>query len=275
MRSDAILVNGALTAGAVVAVLLSALLRPEAGVCGLNPVGKGLPRSSAYGETLDNNVKSALCVDCHSRTPGAPDNTARGSHFVHLSSGSPTLRPQWETLIPWTGNGYSTTYSKYGATGAANQPPGVAGEMICESCHNVIYNVGKYKLLALDNEAADPNPLCGGCHTDETMPGHHPMTGDAIGTRGGLPLSTTLGTVLSAPLDNATYPAPNGMNCRSCHRAHGSPTVTGARVLKRGVGTGVQGVGTGGAERQSDVDPAGTNRLVTDFTPLCASCHTE
>ncbi len=127
---------GILVAGAGAGLFLCALIWPGAGLCGMNPATRGLPQSGAYGETLDNNVKSALCVDCHSRTPGAPDNTARGSHFVYLSSASPTLRPQWEKLTPWTGTGYSTTYSKYGATTAANQPPGTAGEMICESCHN-------------------------------------------------------------------------------------------------------------------------------------------
>jgi len=280
MKSYAFRIIRALTAGAAWLLLAGAIFSPGRGLCAMNSVGKGFPQSQAYGETLNNNVKSALCVDCHTRTPaslnGGADNTARGSHFVYLSSASPTQRTVWEKLTPWSG----TTYSKYGAVTAANQPPGVAGEMICESCHNMKSNVGKYKLLALDNEAADPNVFCEGCHTEGSMPAHtrHPMTLDPVYTRGGLALSKTegilAGTLLQNPLDNATYVG-DGMNCRSCHGVHGSPTVTGARILKKGTGGGVLGMGSLGAERQYDIDASGVNRLVTDYTPLCISCHTQ
>lgn len=257
-----------------IAVLAASWIAALAGaaVPGMNPVGKGFPTASAYNVEIDNNIMSALCVDCHSRSVVSEDNTALGSHFVHRNFTNPTLRQaQWERTDAWD----NTTFSKYGSSYTANAEPGTTGEMICESCHNILKNVGRYKLLAADNEATDPSPLCMGCHTASSLPGHHPLTGEPIYTRGGAALSTTAGGALATPLDNATYPGADRLNCRSCHRPHRSSTVTGARILKTGVAAGVQGAGTTGVERQSDIDPSGVQRLVTDFTPLCASCHTQ
>jgi hypothetical protein len=245
---------------------------PRAVVPGMDPAGKGFPRATAYGVEIDNNIMSALCVDCHSRSLVFNDNSSMGSHFVHRNFSNPTQKQaEWERTTAWD----NTTFSRYGSSYSSNAAQGSPGEMICESCHNLLKNVGPYKLLATDNEATDPSPLCMGCHTAASLTGHHPLTGEPVYTRGGATLSTTGGNVLATPLDNATYPGPDQLNCRSCHRVHRGPTVTGARILKTGVGTGVKGSGITGVERQVDIDPTGVQRLVTDFSPLCSSCHTQ
>lgn len=254
------------------ALALAILFRSSVAISGVNPLQPGLPYSTVYGVQTDNNYMSALCVDCHTRMPASPDNTVKGSHFVYRDSSHPTRNLSWEKTEAWD----NTTNSKYGDTPTtANKPQGTPGEMICESCHNLMKNSGTNKLLAADSEATDPNDLCMGCHTPSTLPGHHPMTGDPITTRGDLPLSTTGGSALSTPLDNATYPGTDKLNCRSCHKPHGAQTVTGARLLKIGVGAGVQGQATSGIDRQYDIDPTDTQRMVTDYTPLCLSCHTK
>ncbi len=247
------------------------LVVPVSVSAAMNPVTKGLPTVQVYGENFGQNIMSALCVACHART-AVPysDNTVIGSHFVYRDASHLTRNlAVWEKIVAWD----NTTFSKYGNNAAANQPPGTPGEMICESCHNMKKNTGVYKLLASDSESTDPNALCMGCHTLPSMTGHHPMTGDLISTRDGLPLKTAGGSAYAVPLDNATYPGSDRLNCWSCHRPHKAQTVTGARVLKKGIGAGVLGVSGTGVDRQYDISPTGDSRLVTDYTPLCDSCH--
>ena len=252
---------------------------------GMNPTNPGFPRTSVYGVPSDNNRMSALCVDCHTLAPLHSDNTSKGTHFVyrdttlaHATRNTGT----WERLTAWN----ATTFSMYGGTDptAPNRPPGTQGEMICESCHNMVRNSGKDKLLAADNVLSDPSGLCMGCHTAGSFGAHHPMTGDQIYTRGNQLLSTNPvtngGSAYSTPLDNASYPGTDKMNCRGCHRPHGAQTATGARVLNRGISGGVEGGTVNRSaspeiDRQWDVDPSGINRLLTDSTPLCASCHPQ
>lgn len=245
---------------------------------GINPANPGLASTNVYGVRSDNNTMSALCFDCHTLAPLYNDNTSKGTHFVYRSGHATRNGGTWEKLTIWS----TTTFSKYGGTDPTtpDKPFGTQGEMICESCHNLLKNTGKNKLLVEDNVFSDPSALCMGCHTAGSFGAHHPMTGDPIYTRGNQPLSTTLGSAYPTPLDNASYPGPNKMNCRSCHRPHGAQTVTGARILNRGISGGVGGAAINRSanpeiDRQWDIDSTGVNRLVTDFTPLCASCHGE
>lgn len=247
---------------------------------GINPANTGLATTNVYGVPSDNNKMSALCFDCHTVAPVHLDNTSKGTHFVYRTGHATRNMGIWEKLTAWS----TTTFSKYGGIDptAPNKPSGTQGEMICESCHNMLKNTGRNKLLAADNIATDPSLLCLGCHTAGSFGGHHPMTGDLLYTRPNQTLSTTPanngGAAYSTPLDNASYPGTDQMNCRSCHRPHGAQTVTGARILHRGISGGIEGSTINRSQnqeidRQWDVDPAGVNRLATDIAPLCASCH--
>jgi len=249
---------------------------------GMNPANPGLASTNVYGVPSDNNKMSALCFDCHTLAPLHSDNTSKGTHFVYRSGHATRNTGTWEKLTAWS----TTTFSKYGGTDPTtpNRPSGSQGEMICESCHNMLKNSGKDKLLIADNVFSDPSGLCMGCHTAGSFGAHHPMTGDQIYTRGNQLLSTNVltngGSAYSTPLDNASYPGTDKMNCRSCHRPHGAQTVTGARILNRGISGGVEGATINRSanpeiDRQWDVDPSGVNRLMTDSTPLCASCHPQ
>jgi len=252
---------------------------------GMNPASLNFPRvTTVFGGTYDNGSYSAMCVACHTRSPSAnPAATSldNGSHFTFGGSGLATEPSKYsaEKLTVWLTTG---GLSKYGLPGGNVNNVGVTGEMICESCHSMKYNTGKGKLLALDNAATDPSALCEGCHA-RTGPGHHPLTGEASSIYGRLISNVDNLFVRNPPTpeSEATYPASDGVNCRSCHKPHDAQTKTGARILKRGYktfsnpGDPVNGLGATGLERQFDIGPTGTPRLVTDYTPLCDACHKE
>ena len=132
------------------------------------------------------------------------------------------------------------------------------------------------------------------------MPNHHPMTGEI--TSNGTPLSTGDGPFTRGYVDNALqpdgtlynmptgstsegfYPAPNRVVCLSCHaNGHSGRSGTGARLLRKGWAgaasgtpapqTAVVGVAVTGVDRQYDKDQSGTNRLITNWQPLCDACH--
>ena len=226
-----------------------------------------------------NNSFSALCVKCHTYNPSVAtlDNAGIGSHFVYFDNGTKhtTANMNPEMLVEWVGTG---GLSKYGNLADNTSITGARGEMICESCHSMRKNTGVSKLLTNDNEIVGRSNLCEGCHGN-TGAGHHPVNGE-LSSVYDRPISRTGSSVKNPPTagSEATYTAdPYVVNCRSCHKVHDAQGQTGARILKRGYKTvstpGDPVKGNGGAsglERQSDMAP----RLVTDFTPLCDSCHT-
>ena len=263
-------------------VFLAFLLAAHAAAAGMNPTDPGFPGvTTVFGGTYDNNFYSAMCVACHTRNPSArtQDVAGLGSHFIY---GGPTLltgNKTVERLTAWNDPpGGTGGVSRYGRTGDNTNVVGATGEMICESCHNLLKNNGPNKLLAIDNEAIDPNALCEGCHI-RTGPGHHIMTGETSTLHTGTLSNADDMYVRNPPLtgSEATYPGPNGVNCWSCHKAHDAQTQAGARILKRGYRTGdnaaVQGVGVTGMERAAENPVNPGTRIVTDFEPLCNACH--
>jgi len=242
---------------------------------GINRQLPGFPSVTLYGQTFDNNNFSAMCVDCHDRNPSVHtlDNTGLGTHFVYGGPSKRTGNTGWEKTTAWS----STGLSRYGNFSTLKSVTGVAGEIICESCHNMLINVGEHKLLTPDNVITDPSALCEGCH-GETGPSHHLMTGDISTIYNRALRNTDSAFVRNPPLagSDVAYPAANAVNCQSCHKPHDAQTPTGARILRRGYssgGTAVRGVSATGLDRQTDIDNTGNTRLVTEFEPLCNACH--
>ncbi len=274
-------------------VVLVLIIVADMATAGINPASPGFPVvTTVFGGSYDNNNYSALCVACHTRNPSArtADPAGLGSHFIFGGAGLLTGNTGVERLTAWTdarwgpgGSGGSGGLSRYGKTGDNVNVAGTTGEMICESCHNLLINTGVNKLLAADNEATDPSALCEGCHA-RTGAGHHVLTPEA-----GYPeISTLLGRTLSnadsyyvriIPLagSEVTYPGANAINCRSCHKPHDAQTQTGARILKRGYRTtdnaAVQGDGVNGMERTTENSINPGTPIVKDFEPLCNACH--
>lgn len=288
-----------------VALMLVALL-PVVGSAGMDPSNLGLPPvDNVYGLSgpVSQNGASAMCVACHTVVPVV----GKGSHFVHQYTGGATRNTNnqaaTERLNPWSDSGARSKYGNFGLP--VTSVTGVNGELICESCHNLSTNVPGGNNLVESSFPSDARPtqpstltgttttLCEGCHVAASLPGHHPMTGDA--TSDGSILSTA-GTPFTRPYtDNndipsgssseVIYPAADSVNCLSCHgNGHSGWNGTGARILRRGwagatsvapaaPGAAVAGTAASGGERQFDKDPTGTNRLITNWQPLCDACH--
>jgi len=145
--------------------------------------------------TMNNG--SVMCVDCHTRNPstrapltsfpgGAFSRNFIGSHFVtnnfadtNTGGGYPGaisgIRSNNDFYVKRDAAWPTTNImSKYGRlTGGSLFSDNTVGawagkQLICESCHNVTRNFGRYKLLgSIDNVnlTADSN-LCAGCHAD-------------------------------------------------------------------------------------------------------------
>lgn len=259
-------------------VTLGLIIVPCLAGAGVNPVNPLLPRvTTVFGGSYDNNSYSALCVACHTRNPSARTvaTAGLGSHFIFGGAGLLTGNTGVERLTAWPVTG---GLSRYGKTGDNVNVVGVAGEMICESCHNMLRNTGVNKLLAADNAATDPSALCEGCHA-RTGAGHHILTGEAGTLYGGALSNADSYSVRNTPLagSEVTYPGPNAINCRSCHKPHDAQTQAGARILKRGYRTtdnaAVQGDGVNGMERTTENSINPGTPIVKDFEPLCNSCH--
>jgi len=270
----------------------------------MNPASPGLPSvDNVYGRSgIPNNQVSAMCIACHTAVPVA----GRTSHFVsHYSTRDGANRTTTssgksgkERTAPWTGSGISSRYGNFSTWASDNTAP---GEMICESCHNMVRNVAGGNNLLESSLPGDPRPaqpttlssptttLCEGCHVTASLPGKHPMTGDTLSdgttlstadtgfTRGFVSPSTEMGGAGS----EVRYPAANSLPCLSCHgNGHTGYPGTGARILRKGysrepgkVGNGVSGADNTGIDRQYDIDPGGSVRLIGNFTPLCDACH--
>ncbi len=285
----------------ILVMLLCLAWSAEWAPAGLNPGNPGLPAmDNVYGlNGVPNNSASAMCVACHHAVP----LSGRTAHFVHRAGKTTAAqdRSDKERTATWSG---SQSVSKFGDFTAS--PPtsatGSVGELICESCHDIVRNVaGGNNLLESslpsDTRPAQPNTLtgptttlCEGCHVTATLPAHHPMTGDTLSdgstlstsdssfTRGFVSPATEMGGSGSEVL----YPAADTLPCISCHgNGHGGFAGTGARTLRRGFGGAstpspggsVAGADGSGIDRQYDIDPTGSNRLITNWVPLCDSCH--
>lgn len=305
-----------------VAALGAAALAPRQGLGRVNPADPGLPRVVLmWGTTFDGRHGSSLCVACHTENPSAriPGPTVlpvgdteplyRGSHFMRnrldgIDRFTAPAKAQpvpggWEKVTAWATGGLS----KYavGTTSVIGAP----GELICESCHNLVMNAGSKQLLDSWNRTTGAVLLCGGCHAGVTGSQHHPLGAVNITDRGG---------VRNLPIDQANnyvktdgvryFPPPNTVTCVSCHKPHDAQTATGARVLRRGASqvtsvssvfekavnvlyydnapvTGLRGqviarkpaavVAVTGLHRQGDMDDA--RPLVVNGDPLCDACH--
>jgi hypothetical protein len=140
-------------------------------------------------------------------TSGLPqsDNTAHGSHWVTLNfqdssthGGYPDANANKNTTAiageyihrgPWSGSASgprlssgTSRYSSISSGVVVNYEPGAAGtidntagnanntQIICESCHSIVKNIGPKKLLAqaIPNHTSVDNgaSLCIGCHAD-------------------------------------------------------------------------------------------------------------
>lgn len=280
--------------------ILTGLTSPS--FAGLNPASPGLPVvDNVYGlNGVPGTAVSATCVSCHTLVP----LPGRSSHFVRRNSGT-TIQSTKERLNAWTGSGGKSKFGNFSATPASVTD--AAGEMICESCHNIKSNVvGGNNLLEYsfptDGRPAQPNTLtsvsttlCEGCHVSDTLPGHHPMTGDLTSLGGVLSNADPASAFTRVFVDNTNplpygvgstseviYPGANRMTCITCHgNGHTGWAGTGATILRRGwagaasispvgPGSAVVGVDTSGLDRQSDFTP---NRLITNWQPLCDACH--
>ncbi len=197
---------------------------------GINPADPGLPTADAYGTSYAGNAVSALCIDCHTANP-----KVGGSHFVDHFDGTAvkaTGNTAWQKLDAWP----SGALSKYGSTAppapSAQSQTGLAGEVICESCHNLVTNAaGGNNLVEGYRDDADPSALCEGCHAAQAAgpPGHHPMTDDGVDTG-----SATIRYPAAAG-SGVAYPGANQVACATCHAPHGAQAQTGARILRRGL----------------------------------------
>jgi hypothetical protein len=146
--------------------------------------------------TMNNG--SVMCVDCHTRNPSthaSPSNfpggsfsyNFLGSHFVtstfadtNTGGGYPGavsgIRATNDYYVKrdqaWPATGRMSKYGRNVSGSLLSDNTTGAGatgrQIICESCHNITRNWGRYKLLGkIDNAslAGDSN-LCAGCHGD-------------------------------------------------------------------------------------------------------------
>jgi hypothetical protein len=216
---------------------------------GLNPANPGLPQVTSQeafgasgGNPINNNNLSAMCIECHTNNP----KPNAGTHFIAHFDGTGIRTTTDVSIIKldaWT-SGALSKYGKKPVTLASQSVTGETGDMICESCHNLIKNVagGNNLVDTYRADLADPTPLCEGCHQIEAAgtPNHHPLTNDTVGGDLDDPLVHDLtqahpSHVTATPAGNDVfYPVGTGLVCASCHRPHGAAEGAGARILNRG-----------------------------------------
>ncbi|MHB8765126.1 MAG: hypothetical protein ACYDA8_12445 [Deferrisomatales bacterium] len=301
-------------------------LAPQGAAAGVNPADPGLPRAlTPWGASLDGRNFSSLCVGCHTENPSARTSAPaamavgdtevmyRGSHFMRNrldgvdrftdpARAAPVASGGWEKVTAWATAGLS----KYGVVATGQSVTGSAGELICESCHNLRMNGGRRLLLDVWSITSGEATLCSGCHAEISGATHHPLgavnNADRAGVRN--PPTDAAGGYLKT--DGVRYyPPPHTVSCVSCHKPHDAWTATGARVLRRGasrvatlvgllerplnvvyydnipIAGGLRGqvitrkpaaVGAAtGVHRNADMDDG--KRLVINADPLCDACH--
>jgi len=262
---------------------------------------------------------SALCLGCHVAdnpadlvSPGpkgqaftepanfpATHGTVRGTASHYLGPDSGEFAGVDPKLTAWS-TGYFSSYGPPNTAGGGATAPAAAGEIICESCHDLLYNDGRanpgsynpakpetagwMSNLLLERYEDDPpgvgvgvgsyavgSALCTGCHG--AGGNHHPLTGDIV-PLSGLPLRTGAGSFadqLNAPVGGGpapgtlSYPAPDAMDCDSCHRPHRADVDSDVVGAAHGSGTSGDGKPT---LHILEVDGAGHR-----YSDLCLECH--
>lgn len=257
------------------------LLSPDAH-CAMGP-NRALPKSWSNNATrgypaftgLSGNPGSTMCVECHYANPSrtlplaTPPNAEsegnyRGSHYVinNFSGGNPlkVANTALEKITPWANGAYSRYSTFPDGVNPTNNANGVVGEVICESCHNLVKNYGSSLLVEEYDTTTGLSTLCGGCHTGPAggPPDHHAMTGNNVGKEATCPgpAQPTCSNVthvlnidhtihlVDKDVVEANKPDTLGvgyfigeavpMSCQSCHKPHRALTWTGARVMRRG-----------------------------------------
>lgn len=179
-------------------------------LAGIGP-SKGLPTVTVSGgnaqkwvpsglsnSAVTMNNGSVMCVDCHTRNPSPyappasfPGGTYSlnfvGSHFVTSTfadtntgggyagsvSGIRATNDYYVKRDAWTTANVGSKYGRItsGSLFSDNASGTWSRQLICESCHNITRNYGRYKLLGtVDNVylSGDSN-ICSGCHADMRM----------------------------------------------------------------------------------------------------------
>lgn len=273
--------------GAVFLAVLAGFSPPA--LAGLNPLIPGLPgqlnsapwtsntgRGYPSFANVTGNPGSTMCVECHYANPsrtldlptppnGEPEGNYRGSHYVinNFAGGNPVkvVDTSLEKNTAWGSGGPFSKYATFpDGSLPTNNAVGVRGEMICESCHNLLMNTGDGLLLGDYDTTTGVSTFCGGCHTGPAggPPDHHAMTGNNVGKESTCPgpsqptcsnephvlnIDHTIHLV-DKDVVEANKPDTLGvgyfigkavpMSCQSCHKPHRALTWTGARVLRRG-----------------------------------------
>lgn len=262
---------------------------------------------------------SAFCLACHTASDptsfaaaglkgqsfaapvGFPSThgTTRGaaSHYLGPDSNEfPGVDPK---ITAWS-SGYFSSYGAPNTGGGGDVAPTAAGEIICGSCHQILFNDGRanpgsyttpvtalsrlragWQSNLLLEPYADDSPgtgdgtgaagvgaaLCTGCHAKSGN--HHPQTGDIV-PLSGLALRTGAGSYADkagAP-GTLSYPNPNQLDCDSCHRPHRADDDSDVAGAVHGSGTSTDGRPT---RHILEIDGA-NHRYSPD---LCAECHNK
>jgi hypothetical protein len=231
----------------------------------------------------------------------ATHGTPRGGASHYLGPDSGEFAGVAPKVSAWSGTGYFSSYGAPNTGGGGNVAPVSAGEIICESCHNILYNDGQknpgnytsalaagWQSNLLLQRYEDDLPgtgsgsgpyavgseLCTGCHDPATAI-HHPITGyPALVPLSGLVLRTGAGSFAdqtSAPIGGGaapgtlSYPQANQLDCDSCHRPHRGDNDSDVAAAAHGPGTSSDGRPT---RHILEVDGPGHR-----FSDLCAECH--
>jgi hypothetical protein len=194
------------------AAFISVLFIPASlSLAAINPLDPGLATARAYGgKKLPNNAASSICIDCHSYNPTAgygshfvayvnpATNKVRSTNsgggwekaaFGIRDGGEFFKISKWDSDC--LGSGGVSKYAEaatwrtviFNEDSPATAVPGkkfesskgamAQAELICESCHSMLYSVpGTALLLAKITDGGDQriplegrtSPLCVGCH---------------------------------------------------------------------------------------------------------------
>jgi hypothetical protein len=237
---------------------------------------------------------SNLCTACHTAT--APKTLLggylqanwpsthgidRGNASHYLGTDSNEFAGVTPKIDAWTSSAYFSEYG--GQTGGGLNPPAAAGAIICESCHNLLYNDGRRNpgsyasalragwesnlLLQpyVDDGAglkdgtgasAVRDALCTGCHTASAGAYHHPVGSGTI--------LATKADAAGAP-NQASFPNATSMDCDSCHRPHDADDDST-------VAAGTHGHVTDANPTYHLLEVDGANH---DWSTLCDQCHAK
>jgi hypothetical protein len=96
------------------------------------------------------------------------------------------------------------------------------------------------------------------------------MTGDNVSRTGG-PLNTSSSYTRGTIEGNVTYPAPNAINCDSCHQPHDADTHGGTFIYESGENTSPPHDVTSSNETNGSARGADIPNI--EDAPFCDSCH--